>query len=122
MASIETQFNEFFSEFGIRLPKDDVLKRKPGRIAESACHIQYLFGADELGAYLDLYATNRFTNPMHMRLRSGQPIENLSTPQESRVVSKNSIEDKMLQAEYFARNRKIDELLRAKGFIPFDEW
>ncbi len=86
-------FARYFSNWGIELPEDDVAQRKRGKLFEAGWSVRWIFGSDERGEYLDFYATHRMTNDRHLRLHENGEEE-----------------------EYYAHNRRIGRMLRAKGF------
>jgi len=116
MNGIELQFNDYFAHWEICLPSEDVANRRKGRIFKAGWAIWYLFGSDKRGEFLDFYASHRMTNDRHVRLYADGTSEGLPTITEFRVCSNDPEEDKRLEAEYFAENRRISELLEAKGF------
>ncbi len=75
-----------------------------------------MFGSDEKGEYLDYYASHRMTNDRHVRIHAGGEEEDLPTIQEGRLCSQDPTEDKRLEAEYYAENQRVAELLHEKGF------
>lgn len=116
MSEIERRFNETFSHWNISLPPDDLANRERGKIVEAGWAIWYLFGSDGEGEYLDYYACHRMTNDRHTRLRASGEQENLEAVQSMYVVSRDPEENARLEAEFFARNRRIEKMLREKGF------
>ncbi len=116
MKEIERRFNETFSYWNISLPPDAPANRERGKIVEAGWAIWYLFDSDEKGEYLDYYACHRMTNDWHTRLRDSGEHENLEAIQGMRVVSRDPEENARLEAEFFARNRRIEKMLREKGF------
>jgi len=116
MHEIEVRFNTIFTIWGIRLPSDAVTKRKRGKIIHAGWTIWYLFGSDENGEYLDYYASHRMTEDDHVRIYFDGSCELLPTICTFRLVSQNPEEDARLEAEYIEKNRRILEMLKAKGF------
>ncbi len=78
--------------------------------------IWFLFGRDDDGVFLDYYACHRMTNDRHVRIREDGSTELLPTIAEFRMCSEDPEEDARLEAEYFARNREVHEMLERKGF------
>lgn len=68
LGALRLAFARYFVRFDLALPEDDVLFRRPGRITQRSWSIFYLWGEDEGGLYLELYASNRFTNARHQRI------------------------------------------------------
>jgi hypothetical protein len=116
MTNIESGFNERFAHWEIRLPPDDIERRKRGKIVKAGWAIWYLFGSDEKGEYLDYYASHRMTNDWHERIYADGRSENLPTIGDMRPCSKDPEEDAQLEAEYFAENQRVAKMLEEKGF------
>jgi hypothetical protein len=113
---IEDRFNTHFAAWGIRLPADNVANRRRGKIVQAGWAIWYLFGSDEKGEYLDYYASHRMTNDRHVRILANGEEYGLPTIQELRLCSEDPVEDKRLDAEYYAENQRVAKLLQEKGF------
>ena len=122
MNEIKSQFDSAFSTWEISLPVEALATRSGGKIVKSGWAIWYLFGSDDKGEYLDYYASHRMTDDRHIRIyASGENLE-LPTMWLFCPRSDDPAEDARLQAEYFAENRRVDEILQAKGFgIEGDE-
>ncbi len=118
MSHIAAEFASYFATWGIELPAADLAARRRGSVSAAGWSIQYLFGADAQGKYLDFYATHRMTNERHLRIYASGTIEYLPTMHEFTVFpAAASPEDKArIEQEYYAHNRAIGALLRAKGF------
>ena len=116
MASIESTFNDSFSNWEIRLPPEAVEQRERGKIVQAGWAIWYLFGSDGKGEYLDYYASHRRTNDRHLRIYADGICENLPTISSFRRASEDPKEEARLDAEYFAENQKISQMLDEKGF------
>jgi hypothetical protein len=110
------QFSRDFSNWGIRLPQDDVAQRRRGRINTEGWAIWYLFGNDDRGEYLDYYAAHRMTDDRHVRIYADGERENLPTIQSFRPCSDDPAEDRLLDAEFVAENQRVAALLETKGF------
>lgn len=107
-------FAAYFGEIGARLPKEDLAARRRGELRAGSNHIQYLFGGDERGEYVDIYLSNRFVSgDTHARLRPGVAAEDLPTPQDVEF-GWDSDEVKRQRKE---QNARAYALLREKGFI-----
>lgn len=120
MDMIATEFATYFATWGIVLPADDLAARRRGSVSAAGWRIQYLFGADEQGEYLDFYARHRMTNERHERIYASGQMLGLPTMHEFMVFPADaSPEDKArIEQEYYAHNRAIGALLREKGFGP----
>ncbi|MGI8650851.1 MAG: hypothetical protein ACR2KW_10830 [Rubrobacter sp.] len=121
MENAVRRFDGIFSYWGIELPEDVVARRERGRVLKSGWSICYLFGSDEKGEFLDFYASHRMTDDWHTRTYESGEEQNLEAIQSMRVVSPNPKEDARLEAEYFARNRRVEEMLREKGFEMYGD-
>ena len=116
MPRIEEQFAESFKNWGIRLPDEAVEAHTRGKINKEGWSIWYLFGSDEQGEYLDYYATHRMTNDSHIRIREDSSVEALPSLAEMFIGSDDPAEHARLKAKSIEENRKIAQLLEAKGF------
>jgi hypothetical protein len=116
MDEIEAQFNAEFAHWTIRLPPEDIAQRSRGKIIQAGWAIWYLFGSDEMGEYLDYYASHRMTSDRHIRIGAGGRCEDLPTIHSARLSSKDTAEDARLEAEFYAENQRVAELLEDKGF------
>ena len=116
MDKIETLFNATFANWNICLPPEDIALRERGKIVQTGWAILYLFGTDESGEYLDYYASHRMTDDQHVRIYADGRREKLPAIQAFRLVSEDPEEDVRLEAEYYAKNQRIAEMLEAKGF------
>ena len=61
-------FAKRFSHWKIRIPEDKLKNRQGGYIQEGGWLIQYCFGKDENGDYMDYYAAHRMTDDSHVRI------------------------------------------------------
>ena len=109
-------FARSFEPWGIRLPDEGVRHRARGKINKAGWTIWYLFGSDEMGEYLDYYATHRMTSDSHTRIRQDGSGEALPQLKEMYIGSENPGEDAKLRAEYLRRNREVAKMLEEKGF------
>ena len=116
MEKIASTFNEYFSNWNIRLPPDAVAQRQRGKIVQSGWAIWYLFGADEKGEYLDYYASHRMTGDEHVRIYSSGITENLPAIRGMRICSADPVEEARLEAAYIAGNQAVSKMLTEKGF------
>ena len=113
---IESCFNSIFSHWNISLPPDDCHNRRSGELFKSGWVIYYLFGKDDAGEYLDYYATHRMTDDSHFRIYANGHRESLPALLSSRLCSENLEEDAQLETEFYAENKRIDIMLKRKGF------
>jgi hypothetical protein len=73
--------------------------------------IQYCFGKDERGEYLDYYAAHRMTDDEHVRIYTDGQVEDLPALSSIRLVSKDPVEDKKLEDEYYHENQQVTRML-----------
>ncbi|MBC7350530.1 MAG: hypothetical protein H5U05_11255 [Candidatus Aminicenantes bacterium] len=119
MKTIQNIFNKHFAHWQITLPEENVRKKESGYIQKAGWVVQFCFGKDEKGEYLDYYAAHRMTDDCHVRIyENGQAI-NLPALVSFRRVSQDPEEDKKLEEEYFRYNRGIAQTLIDKGFDKF---
>lgn len=116
MQKAAEQFADHFKNWDIRLPDEAVLTRERGKINKAGWSIWYLFGSDEQGEYLDYYASHRMTTDSHTRIRADGAIEHLPALEEMFIGSDDPAEHARLKAKSLEQNRKIMQLLEAKGF------
>jgi hypothetical protein len=109
-------FQQRLSYAGLRIPEEDIAARRGGKLLRGSTVVWYLFGKDERGEYLDYYAADRFSSDAHRRLYADGSEESLPAIREFRPWSDDPEVDQRLKAEYVAENRKVVELLAAKGF------
>lgn len=119
MFEIERVFNKTFERHGISLPHDNVIEKRRGKIVKNGFAIWYLFGNDERGEYLDYYVCHRRDFDEHMRIyENGGTKENLPAIEGFITFPEGCTpeQEKRIRAEHSARNRKVAELLKVKGF------
>lgn len=109
-------FNARFRPWEIELPANNVASRASGLIQEHGWAIDFSFGADEDGEYLDYYASHRMTDDEHVRLRADGSSELLPALRSMLLTSLDPVEHARLEREYFEFNKDVMNLLRAKGF------
>lgn len=118
MTRIEEIFSDYFEHWEIRLPEETVCSRQRGEIQSHGWHIQYLFGEDDQGEYLDFFTTHRMTNDRHVRIYALDKVISLPSYQEFMIFPANVSEEEKQrnEEEYYAQNRRVSELLKEKGF------
>lgn len=112
-------FNKHFCHWGITLPEESTKNRESGYIQDAGWLIQYCFGEDENGDYLDYYAAHRMTDDSQVRIYANGKVENLPALEGMFLTSEDPIEAKRLEEEHDERNRKVLEMLVRKGFDKF---
>lgn len=109
LSIIRSRFARYFAHWGIELPERAVAERKRGELLQAGWSVRWLLGSDDKGEYLDFYARHRMTNDRHLRLHENGEVTGLEALWDPLVpVGK--------EAEYYARNRRVGRMLKAKGF------
>lgn len=109
LSHIRSRFARYFAHWGIELPEKAVAQRKRGELFQAGWSVRWLFGSDEKGEYLDFYAVHRMTNDRHERIHENGEVTGLEALSEPLIpVGK--------EKEYYARNRRVGRMLKAKGF------
>lgn len=119
MDRIAARFAEHFSNAGITLPPEKVASRVAGHITQSGWLIQYCFGTDDKGDYLDYYASHRMSGDDHCRIYSDGSEMELPTLQGGFVSGNDPAEAKRVEKALFEANRKLASELILKGFTRF---
>ena len=115
---ISRVFASTFARWKLRIPREDLAREKAGFIQKEGWLVQYCFGHDEKGGYLDYYAAHRMTSDDHVRIREDGSMEHLDAMSEFYVTPADGDDDAARQRFYEA-NRRIAEILAAKGFDKF---
>jgi hypothetical protein len=68
MNQIAQAFKTEFAHWGLEIPPELLAARKAGFIQSEGWLIQFLFGKDARGEYMDYYASHRMTSDSHVRL------------------------------------------------------
>ncbi len=119
MNLISESFDKRFAHWKINLPGDDLKSKRSGYIKQSGWLIQYCFGNDVEGEYMDYYAAHRMTDDSHVRVYADGNVEALPALSSMCLVSEDPIENKRLEEEYYEHNRIVVLMLREKGFDKF---
>jgi len=119
MKLIANTFNRHFGHWVITLPEEDVKNRCSGYIQKGGWLIQYYFGKDGKGEYLDYYAAHRMTDDSHVRIRSDGSEETLPALSSWFLLSEDPVEAKRLEDEYDKHNSEVVKMLFEKGFDKF---
>lgn len=116
---IAKTFAEYFKNWGISLPEDDVQNRHNGVIQKAGWNIHYLFGSDEHGEYLEYYACHRMTNDRHTRIYEDGKVEFLEALHDFIVFTDESSEEEKsrIRREHIENNRRITQELKKKGLL-----
>lgn len=113
---LATQFAERFSPWSIKLPFHDLERRRSGKIAFNGWWIQYYFGEDRRGEYLDYLAEHRLmSGGEHVRIYTDGGTQHLPALPSFEPVSDDPVENQKLQAEFIAQQREVSAMLAAKG-------
>lgn len=119
MDQIPRMFAERFARWEIALPAENLKSRFSGHIAQGGWLIQFCFGRDDKGDYLDYYASHRMTDDDHIRLYADGTQVELAALRGFYLTRNDPVEAKRLEEEYYETNRRITEELVAKGFNLF---
>ncbi len=119
MELIAYNFAKRFGPWDITLPDENLKNRRNGYIHNAGWLIQYCFGEDEHGEYLDYYATHRMTDDFHVRIYEDGEEKELPALEGWFLTSEDPEEAKRLESEHDERNRKVVDMLAAKGFDKF---
>jgi hypothetical protein len=119
MERVVEAFRRDFANWGLELPSADLQSRRAGFIHEQGWLIQYVFGRNHFGEYLDYYASHRMTSDSHVRLYANGRRQRLAVMASAFFTSEDPREAARLEAAYYCRNRRIARSLAAKGFNKF---
>ena len=119
MKLIADTFANRFAHWKITLPKKDLKDRRGGYIQNSGWLIQYCFGKDETGEYMDYYAAHRMTDDSHVRIYEDGREESLPALSSYLLLSDDPVEAKRLKDEYEKHNQEVVKMLNEKGFNKF---
>jgi hypothetical protein len=119
MNRIAQAFRADFAKWGLEIPPELLASREPGFIQAAGWLIQFTFGSDSRGEYLDYYASHRMTDDSHVRLYETGRRQHLASLASFFVTSSDPKEAKRLEAAYLRRNGRIAQRLAAKGFDKF---
>lgn len=119
MRTVGESFRRDFAHWGLALPENAVRERRPGFIHEGGWLIQYTFGRNRHGEYLDYYATHRMTDDQHVRLYATGRRQALAALTSAFLTSADPNQARRLEAAYYRRNRRVARQLVAKGFDKF---
>jgi hypothetical protein len=118
LEKIAARFEEYFASWGIGLPEANRSMRSAGVIEQKGWQIQFLFGADEHGEYLDFYATHRMTDDRHCRLRSNGSVQELEAAVDLIFYPADATDEQRSEAEreFHDYNERVYRELEEKGF------
>jgi hypothetical protein len=119
MNRIAQAFRADFVAWGLEIPQESLNSRKPGVIQSAGWLIQYIFGKDSRGEYIEYYAAHRMTDDSHVRLYQTGRRLHLAALTGMHLTSSDPEKARRLEAAYLRRNRRIAHQLVAKGFDKF---
>lgn len=119
MKVIADIFANRFAHWDIILPEEDINSKRSGYIQKAGWLIQYCFGEDKTGEYLDYYAAHRMTDDSHIRIYANGQKESLPALCNWHLTSEDPEEAKRWEDEFYKRNQEIAEMLNKKGFTKF---
>jgi hypothetical protein len=116
MTKVQEGFKAFFDTKGLELP-DPVPAH--GQVSGGGWTVKYVSGQDANGElYVDFFAQNRKTNSRHVRIGTDGKAKSLENYQEALIFDSETGEDwGKAAAKQEAHNRKVTEILEAKGLI-----
>ena len=116
--SIENCFNLRFRNWDIKLPEGAFESEEKGMIRRGPSCINYIFGQDEKGKYIEYYTMNRFTNDSHERIYENG--ETLVLPAKHDIIIYGAGRTLEQAKEEFDRhNREVDESLEKAGLTDY---
>lgn len=116
MDSLSEKFREWFGRFGLELAPEDVRTRSPGTVRGRGWTVQYCFGADERGDYVDFYAVHRMTTDEHTRLYGDGHHVELDALTTICELSPDPDTQRILRENFEDYNRRVRLELEKKGF------
>ena len=116
MERIAETFAQTFASWRLKLPVRALRDRKRGEILRRGWWVQYLFGQDDHGEYVQYYSQNRMTDDAHVRLYASGRIEELPVIQSAYWTSSDVHEAAHAREEYIAANRAVATELQRLGF------
>lgn len=119
MDRVAAVFHEQFANWGLELPAAILRKRRSGFIQSQGWLIQYAFGRNRFGEYVDYYASHRMTNDRHVRLYVSGRRQHLAALASMYPTSEDPKKAARAEAAYLRRNRRIARSLVDKGFSKF---
>ena len=116
MENIKNSFDKSFSNWDIKLPVDNLEKRKRGSIYYKGWIINYCFGIENGKNYMDYYAQHRMTDPSHERIYEDGTKKSLSHMQIGyNIIPNDPLQTSKNEKEMYEYNRKHFDELKLKG-------
>lgn len=115
---IARTFADTFAHWNLTLPGDNLEGRTPGFIARLGWLIQFRFGEDDRGRYLDYYAAHRMTDDSHVRIREDGTCEDLPSIRGFYCYAGPEGEE-AARRKSAAENRAVAQMLVDKSFTRF---
>jgi len=119
LGRVAAAFEADFEHWRLSIPERHLTDRRPGFVEDQGWLIQFTFGRDALGEYLDYYAAHRMTDDRHNRLYVSGYRRGLAALAGMCMTSRDPEEAAKLEAAYFRRNRRVARALIKKGFDKF---
>ncbi len=119
MDQIAQCFKTDFARWDLEIPPELLASHQPGFIQSAGWLIQFKFGHNSHGEYLDYYASHRMAGDSHIRIHASGRRQRLAALDEFFINSPDPLENQRLEAAYYRRNRRIARQLAAKGFDKF---
>lgn len=119
MDQIAPAFAKRFRHWDITIPPENLESRTAGHLSKGGWLIQFCFGIDDGGNYLDYYAAHRMTDDQHIRLYSDGKSLELEALHGMYATSDDHQESERSKERYVESNRRIAKALAEKGFTLF---
>jgi hypothetical protein len=119
MKRIAEAFRHDFTNLGFEIPSADLQSRRAGFIHAKGWLVQYVFGRNRFGEFLDYYVTHRMASDSHVRLYANGRRQYLAVIVWLCPWSEDPREAARLEAAFTRKNRRIARSLVAKGFNKF---
>ena len=121
MKNVKEIFDRSFKTWDIQLPQEDLNKCNSGAICSRGWRIQYIFGKNKTGEYLEYYASHRMTNDRHTRIySSGRAISLITTGGgEFLIFPKNATakDIELVRKKDAQRARRVSAVLKRKRLL-----
>ena len=118
MNNIHEVFADYFQHWGSSLLTDALQACQPGEIRSHGWRIQYQFGTNNSGGFLDFYASHQMTNDSHLRIYESGETEDLPAYWDMIVYPANATtkQKKQAEREYQQHHAEVSKELKRKGF------
>ena len=120
LVKIKEVFEEYFQPLCVPLPEENLHDRTAGQTEGEGWYVDFVFGANEKGEYLDFFAVHRMTNSRHNRIYSDGTQIGLEYVREwGYAVGATDEETRRNREEMCEHNERVYEILRKKGLLKY---